>query len=41
MLPVNGRSAELRSGGAPGNFTVAEAIDITDRIGASYTRARN
>lgn len=35
LLPVNGRSAELRSGGIPGNFTVAEAIDITDRIGAS------
>ncbi len=35
LLPVNGRSAELRSGGVPGNFTLAEAVDITDRIGAS------
>ncbi len=41
LLPVNGRSAELRSGGVPGNFTVAEAIDITDRIGASHLLAHH
>jgi L-ascorbate metabolism protein UlaG (beta-lactamase superfamily) len=41
LLPVNGRRAELRSGGVPGNFTVAEAIDITDRIGASYLVAHH
>ena len=35
LLPVNGRSAELLSGGVPGNFFAAEAIDIADRIGAS------
>ena len=40
LLPVNGRRAELRSG-VPGNFTVAEAIDITDRIGASYLVAHH
>jgi L-ascorbate metabolism protein UlaG (beta-lactamase superfamily) len=35
LLPVNGRSAELRGGGIAGNFFLAEAIDIADRIGAS------
>jgi L-ascorbate metabolism protein UlaG (beta-lactamase superfamily) len=35
LLPVNGRSMKLRESGAPGNFTVEEAIKIARQVGAS------
>lgn len=34
LLPVNGRKPELSKRGVPGNFSLAEAVDITQRIGA-------
>jgi L-ascorbate metabolism protein UlaG (beta-lactamase superfamily)/protein-tyrosine-phosphatase len=34
LLPVNGRDAERAANGVPGNFTLAEAVALTDAIGA-------
>ncbi len=34
LLPVNGRDAERAANGVPGNFTLAEAVEVTDAIGA-------
>lgn len=34
LLPVNGRRSELSENGVPGNFSIAEAIDIATVIGA-------
>lgn len=33
LLPVNGRDAERAGNGVPGNLTLEEALDLTDRIG--------
>jgi L-ascorbate metabolism protein UlaG (beta-lactamase superfamily) len=35
LLPANGRCADRLAAGLPGNFTLAEAIDISRRVGAS------
>lgn len=35
MLPVNGRRPELSDHGVPGNFTLAEAVDLARTIGAT------
>ncbi len=34
LLPVNGRDAQRAANGVPGNLTMAEAITLTDAIGA-------
>lgn len=34
LLPVNGRDAQRAANGVPGNLTMAEAIALTDAIGA-------
>ncbi|SDN04291.1 MBL fold metallo-hydrolase [Ensifer sp. YR511] len=34
LLPVNGRDAQRAANGVPGNFTLSEAMAITDAIGA-------
>ncbi|TWF59007.1 L-ascorbate metabolism protein UlaG (beta-lactamase superfamily) [Neorhizobium alkalisoli] len=41
LLPVNGRRPELSDNGVPGNFTIAEAISITDAIDARYLVAHH
>lgn len=33
LLPVNGRSAELKSRGVPGNLTLDEAVALAARVG--------
>ncbi|WP_127144361.1 MBL fold metallo-hydrolase [Pelagibacterium montanilacus] len=33
LLPVNGRDAERRANGVPGNFTIAEAVDLARQAG--------
>lgn len=35
LLPVNGRSPELSNNGVPGNFTLQEAVALTQHIGAT------
>lgn len=41
LLPVNGRRPELSQNGVPGNFTLAEAIDITRETGARHMIAHH
>ena len=35
LLPVNGRRPELSDNGVPGNFSLTEAIDLAQRVGAT------
>lgn len=36
LLPINGRDAERRSHGVPGNMTLDEALDLVDRFGIPF-----